>query len=73
MLRSELEKTLVDRNEQAAKFFDNNPEADAVRDWARALLADQPALDRKTAMFAQMPVSEMIKRRKAKFKLYWID
>jgi len=73
MLRSELEKTLAVRNEQAGAFFDNNPEADAVRDWARSLLADKKEIERKTAMFAQMPVSEMVKRRKAKFNLKWID
>lgn len=71
---SELEKALAIRNEQAAKFFDNNPEADAVRDWARSQLADKNEIERKTVMFAQMPVSEMVKRRKAKFShLHWID
>ena len=74
MLRSELEKSLAVRNEQASAFFDNNPEADAVRDWARSLLADKKELERKNVMFAQMPVSEMVKRRKAKFShLKWID
>ena len=71
---SDREKALAVRNEQAAAFFTNNPEADAVRDWARSKLADKKELERKNFMFAQMPVSEMVKRRKAKFShLCWID
>lgn len=64
---SEREKAIAERNAQLSKFFDNNPEADAVRDWARSQLADKELIERKTKMFAQMVVSDMVSRRKKLF------
>ena len=71
---SDREKARALRNEQAAAFFTNNPEADAVRDWARSKLADKKELERKTEMFSHMTLPKMIIRRRAIFPhLFWID